>query len=104
MKRSNLLLLAIVLVLSAIPLLLPVADGLNEPFAGADDRGKAAIVASHPEYKPWFTPLWEPPSGEIVNLLFALQGALGAGLLGYYIGFKRGQAQGRRHNGADASD
>ena len=104
MKRSNLLLLAIVLALSAAPLLLPMSADLNEPFAGADDRGKAAIVASHPEYKPWFTPLWEPPSGEIVNLLFALQGALGAGLLGYYIGFKRGQAQGRRRSGADAPD
>ena len=104
MKRIDLLLLAIVLALSAIPLLLPVTEGLNQPFAGADDRGKAAIVASHPEYKPWFTPLWEPPSGEIVNLMFALQGALGAGLLGYYIGLRRGQAQGRRRNGADAPD
>jgi cobalt/nickel transport protein len=103
MKRTNLLLLATVLVLSAAPLLLPIKD-LNKPFAGADDRGKTAIVASHPEYKPWFTPLWEPPSGEIVNLMFALQGALGAGLLGYYIGFKRGRAQGRRRNGTDAPD
>ena len=104
MKRSNLLLLAIVLALSAAPLLLPMSADLNEPFAGADDRGKTAIIASHPEYKPWFTPLWEPPSGEIVNLMFALQGALGAGLLGYYIGFKRGQAQGHRRNGINAPD
>ena len=104
MKRINLLLLAIVLVLLATPLLLPVPDGLNEPFPGADDRGKAAIIASHPDYKPWFTPLWEPPSEEIVNLMFALQGALGAGLLGYYIGFKRGQAQGRQRNDSDVSD
>ncbi len=104
MKRINLLLLAAVLVLSAIPLLLPVSDGMSEPFPGADDQGKAAIIASHPDYKPWFTPLWEPPSGEIVNLMFALQGALGAGLLGYYIGLKRGQAQGRRRNDTDASD
>ena len=104
MKRVNLLLLATVVVLSVIPLLLPVPEGLNEPFAGADDRGKAAIVASHPDYKPWFTPLWEPPSGEIVNLMFALQGALGAGLLGYYIGLKRGQAQSRQRNGTDAPD
>ncbi len=104
MKRTNLLLLATVLVLSAAPLLLPMPKDLNEPFAGADDRGKTAIVASHPEYKPWFTPLWEPPSGEIVNLMFALQGALGAGLLGYYIGFKRGQAQSRRRDSTDAPD
>jgi cobalt/nickel transport protein len=104
MKHTNLLLLAAVLILSVIPLLLPVSDGLKEPFAGADDRGKAVIVASHLDYTPWFKPLWEPPSEEIVNLLFALQGALGAGLLGYYIGFKRGQAQGRQRNGTDAAD
>ena len=104
MKHTNFLLLAAVVVLAVIPLLLPVPDGLNEPFPGADDRGKAAIIASHPNYKPWFTPLWAPPSEEIVNLMFALQGALGAGLLGYYIGFKRGQALGRQRNGTDAPD
>jgi cobalt/nickel transport protein len=108
MKRANLLLLATVLVLSVIPLLLPVPDGMREPFPGADDQGKAAVVASHPDYKPWFTPLWEPPSEEIVNLMFALQGALGAGLLAYYIGLKiglkRGQAQGRQRASTDAPD
>ena len=104
MKRTNLLLLATVLVLSVIPLLLPVPDGMSEPFPGADDQGKAAIVASHPDYKPWFTPLWEPPSEEIVNLMFALQGALGAGLLAYYIGLRRGQAQGRQRASTDAPD
>ena len=104
MKRSNLLLLATVLVLSVIPLLLPVPKGLNEPFTGTDDQAKTAIAASHPGYIPWFKPLWEPPSSEITSLLFALQAALGAGLLGYYIGFKRGQAPGRQRNDTDAPD
>jgi cobalt/nickel transport protein len=104
MKRANLLLLAAVLVLAVIPLLLPVPDGLNEPFTGADDQAKAAIAASHPGYTPWFKPLWEPPSSEIASLLFALQAALGAGLLGYYIGFKRGQVQGGRRHDTDAAD
>ncbi len=31
-------------------------------------------------------PLWEPPSGEIESLLFALQAAIGAGLVGFYFG------------------
>ncbi|MFO1430912.1 MAG: energy-coupling factor ABC transporter substrate-binding protein [Candidatus Competibacteraceae bacterium] len=104
MKRTNLLLSAIVLVLSAIPLLLPIPNSLNELFTGTDDRAKSAIAVSHPGYIPWFKPLWEPPSDEIAGLLFALQAALGAGLLGYYIGFKRGQAQGRQHNDTDVSD
>lgn len=102
MKRANLILLAIVLLLAVLPLLLPVPGGLKEPFAGADDQGMEAIAAINPDYKPWFQPLWEPPNGEIESLLFALQAALGAGVLGYYLGFKRGQA--RRRNRVDAGD
>ena len=31
-------------------------------------------------------PIIEPASGEIASLLFALQAALGAGVIGYYLG------------------
>lgn len=72
-------------------------------FAGADGQAMAAVTAINPDYQPWFSPIWQPPSGEVESLLFALQAALGAGLLCYYLGFKRGQAQGRR-NRADADD
>lgn len=103
MRRANLILLAIVLLLAVLPLLLPVPGGLKEPFAGTDDQGMKAIVAINPEYKPWFEPFWEPPSGEIENLLFALQAALGSGLLGYYLGLRRGQSR-RRHREQDSVD
>jgi cobalt/nickel transport protein len=96
MKHTNLILLVVVLILAAQPLLLPIPNNLDEPFPGADDRGRDTIVAANPDYQPWFKPVWEPPSGEIANLFFALQGALGAGLLGYYLGLRRGQSQ--RHN------
>ena len=39
-----------------------------------------------PAYQPWFKPILEPASGEISSLLFALQAALGAGFIGYYLG------------------
>lgn len=106
MRRSNLILLAIVLLLAVLPLLLPVPGGLKEPFSGADDQGMEAIVAINPDYKPWFQPLWEPPSGEIESLLFALQAALGSGLLGYYLGLRRGQSQRRKQeqDSVDAGD
>lgn len=104
MKRINLLLLVVVVMLAAQPLLFPIPNQLAEPFPGADDRGKDTIVASNPDYKPWFEPVWEPPSGEISNLFFALQGALGAGLLGYYLGLRRGQAQRRNQDNVDAGD
>ena len=99
MTRTNLLLLAAVLALTILPLLLPVTEGLDEPFAGADGQAEAAILAGHPAYEPWFAPLWEPPSGEIESLLFALQAALGAGLIGYYLGLRRGQGTGRTAGG-----
>ncbi len=41
------------------------------------------------DYEPWFESLWKPPSGEIESLLFASQAALGAGVIGYYIGKKK---------------
>lgn len=106
MKRTNFILLAIVLLLAMLPLLLPVPSGVKEPFAGADDQGMDAIVESNPDYKPWFESLWKPPSGEIESLLFALQAGLGSGLLFYYIGLRRGQAQRRKQeqDGVDAGD
>lgn len=90
MKRIDLILLALVLALLIVPLLLPLAphDGL---FSGADGQAEALISTLHPDYEPWFSGLWEPPSGEIESLLFALQAALGAGLVGYYFGLRRGQ-------------
>ena len=106
MKRTNLVLLSIALLLAILPLLLPLPSGLKEPFSGTDDQSRKVIVASNPDYRPWFQPLWEPPSGEIENLLFVLQAALGSGLLGYYLGLRRGQAQQRKRerDGADAGD
>ncbi len=96
MKRTNLILLAMVLLLAILPLVLPLPSGLKAPFSGTDNQGQEAIVAINPDYRPWFEPLWEPPSGEIESLLFALQAALGSGLLFYYIGLRRGQSQARQ--------
>ena len=52
-----------------------------------------SITEVKPEYKPWFTPLFEPPSGEIESLLFSSQAALGAGLIGYAVGLYRGRSE-----------
>lgn len=103
MRRLNLSLLLLAAAIAILPLLLPVTRGLEEPFSGADGQAQAAISAGHPDYEPWFQPLWEPPSGEIESLLFALQAALGAGLLGYYLGLRRGQSQrrGERESGRE---
>lgn len=71
-------------------------------FAGSDGRAMETVAAIQPDYRPWFDFVWKPPA-EIASGLFALQAALGAGVLGYYLGFRRGQAQERRKRG-DAGD
>ncbi|MBK5959976.1 cobalt ABC transporter substrate-binding protein CbiN [Rhodoplanes elegans] len=92
-KRSSWLLVALAAAIVAAPLLLP---GIEGEFKGTDDQAVSAIVEARPGYEPWFKPLWTPPNGEIQSLLFALQAALGAGVLGYVIG--------RRHGRSSASD
>lgn len=93
MKRhQNLLLLIAVVLLAALPLWLvqkPPADAEGKPaeiFAGADNKARDLIGVIAPDYRPWFEPILEPASGEIASLLFALQAALGAGFIGYYLG------------------
>ena len=92
MKRLNLLLLLLAVLFVALPLYLVPApeagpDGeAPEAFAGADGKAQEAIIALAPDYEPWFSPLFEPPGGEVESLLFALQAALGAGFLGFWLG------------------
>ena len=93
MKRhQNLILLIAVVLLTVLPLWLvnrPAPDADGQPvaiFAGADDQARDLIGQIAPDYTPWFASLIEPASGEIASLLFALQAALGAGFIGYYLG------------------
>lgn len=95
---QNLLLLGavvalVVLSLWLVPVSGPSADGQKvEVFAGADGQAEGVIAELAPDYQPWAEALWSPPSGEIESLLFALQAALGALVIGYYIGFCRGRS------------
>ncbi|GCE00944.1 energy-coupling factor ABC transporter substrate-binding protein [Embleya hyalina] len=103
MKRStkiNLLIVLAVVLLAALPVVFGMGDDKDEPFAGADTQAETAITENDPDYKPWFSPLYEPPSGEIESGLFALQAALGAGVVGYMFGVKRT----RRKLAPEASD
>jgi cobalt/nickel transport protein len=84
-SKHYIILIAIVVVIAVIPLIiLP-----NAEFGGADGGAEQAI--SDTGYEPWFTSIWEPPSGEIESLLFALQAAIGAMIIGYFIGYERGK-------------
>jgi cobalt/nickel transport protein len=95
------MLIAGVLAMVIIPLLLVHRPAGEESlFSGADDQATEAIKALSPGYKPWFSPVFEPPSGEIETMLFALQAALGAGVIGYYFGLAKGRA-GRKPSAPD---
>jgi len=81
-------------ILLALVVLLVVMGLILNPgseFSGADGAAEEVITEIAPNYEPWFTNIWEPPGGETESLLFALQAALGAGFVGYYLGLKRGE-------------
>jgi len=92
MVQKNLILLVFVLLLAVVPL---VVKGGAE-FGGADGQAEEVITEIQPDYEPWFKSLWEPPSGEIESLLFALQAAAGSGFICYYFGYMRGRKQQER--------
>ncbi|RAY11244.1 energy-coupling factor ABC transporter substrate-binding protein [Actinomadura craniellae] len=106
MKRGtmiNLLLVLAVAALAVIPLAIGAGDGKEEPFAGADAQAEPAILEHDPDYEPWFSPLYEPPSGEIESGLFALQAGIGMGVLGYCLGAVRTRRKlARAESGPDA--
>lgn len=103
-KWNNLILLSGVVILTIVPILIVKQKGDEEIFAGADAQAEKLISQIRPDYKPWFSNLWEPPSGEVETFLFALQAAIGAGFLGYYFGLKRGQATRQHQAESHASD
>lgn len=57
-------------------------------FGGADDAGGDVVGEVDPDYEPWWNGIWgdyELP-GETESMLFALQAAIGAIIIGYFIG------------------
>jgi len=85
-KQSNYWLIAGVILLTAIPLVV-----VKGKFNGADGQAQEAITTINPDYQPWFNSIIEPPSKEVESLLFSLQSALGAGVIGYVIGLYKGR-------------
>jgi cobalt/nickel transport protein len=51
---------------------------------GADEQARQVVVDLH-GYRPWFEPLWSPPTPTLEALLFIGQAAAGAALLCFAI-------------------
>lgn len=80
--------LALVLVtLCALIAIIPLAAISDSEFGGADGQAEEVIVEISPAYQPWAESLLEPPGGETESLLFSLQAALGAGVIGLGFGY-----------------
>lgn len=79
--------LAAIVVIALVPLL--IFQGSDNEFAGADAKATAKVERIAPDHEAWINPIWTPPGGETEGALFALQAAVGAGVLGYVAGVVR---------------
>ncbi len=83
--KQNIILLLLAAALICLPLIIkPGAE-----YGGADGEAEDLITEINPGYEPWFSSIYEPPSGEIESLLFSVQAALGAGIIGYFLGSRK---------------
>lgn len=92
MKFEATTILAVVLAISFFSLLALTAAIPKAEWGGADGQGME-LIAQSLDYEPWVNPIWEPPSGEIESLLFALQAAIGSLIIGYYFGLLKGRKE-----------
>jgi len=83
MRRSHYYILGLLAV--AVILISAVLLNPNSDFSGTDDSGGDVIDDVDPNYEPWFENIWEP-SGELETLFFTLQAAIGALIIGYFLG------------------
>jgi cobalt/nickel transport protein len=66
----------------------------DHEWSGADvNAGNMIDTVTGGSYKPWFNPVFEPPSGEVETFMFAFQSAIGAIIVGYFLGYWRGSAK-----------
>lgn len=89
-------LIALTALIAAFPMFFVKTDGEEEAFGGTDDGAEAVVEEQDPDYEPWFDSIVGELPGEVESGLFALQAALGAGLVGYALGNYKGRSRAER--------
>ena len=80
--QKNAILIGPVVLLTAFPLWYC----RDAEFGGADGMAGELVEESDPDFEPWFQPILEPASGEVESMLFALQAAVGSGVVCFVLG------------------
>jgi len=86
--------LAVVVSIFVLPFVINPGAG----YGGTDDQGSQAIEQIDPGHQVWFESLWSPPP-ETASLLFAVQAAIGAAIIGYFIGNIQGKKSALKKTG-----
>ena len=87
MDKKQITIILILVALCAVILVFPLMTIKDSEFGGADGAAEEAIAVVDPDYEAWADPILEPPGGETESLLFCLQTALGAIVIGYGFGY-----------------
>jgi len=77
----------ILLLLCALIAVIPLIMIRDSEFGGADGEAEEIITEINPDYEPWMESILEPPGGETESLLFCIQAAIGAGIVGLCFGY-----------------
>jgi cobalt/nickel transport protein len=95
LRKLTLIVIILIAIIGLLTVFFPRMMGMTPEWSGAD-AAAASKIGEISDYKPWFSPLWKPPSGEIETLLFSLQAAIGAGIIGYIAGLYTGRKEKKR--------
>ena len=87
MSKKQVATILILVLICAVILIFPLMTIRDSEFGGADGAAEELIGEVDPGYPPWAESIIELPGGETESLLFCLQTALGAIVIGFGFGY-----------------